>query len=206
MPNRSARLLAPILLSAALGSAAAAETYTYIGQPFQGFAGDTTNQFTTSDHFELSFTVDTALPASTSYDFAQDLGLTGQFSWAAEVGGASLRPGVDNGVFYGSLQTDASGGIAQWYFVLASWGPAVETKTIISCGPADCLSSVGWTGSYAGEYVQINPQPLNLYYSGVAPLAGTWTVGAPVPEPATVALMLGGLAVIGSAARHRRAA
>lgn len=102
--------------------------------------------------------------------------LTGPFS-----GGAG-------GLFYGSfVSTDTAGRITSWQWIaqqVADLSIGRPGLVIESCGPDPCLSSIGVSDWYAGEYVQFNPPNGGRYlYSEISTKPGAWSVQQLVPEP-----------------------
>ena len=201
---RSTACLAAFALTLGLmtGAARAVTTYTYTGNNFNAFAGNTVNAFTTNHRVTISFTTASTLLPSTTYALGNNLGIADLLGWQASDGLRSYGAASPNGSLYGTLQTNAAGAISLWGISISSFGSGSPSVSLQSCGPALCMQSVGVSGAYAGEYVQINPPPGSFYYAGIASTAGAWTVTA-VPEPHTAGLLLAGVAVLLPWARRR---
>lgn len=111
------------------------------------------------------------------------------------------------------VTTDNTGSIVSWFFdvqqvsgIFLASGPADQLGvSILSCGRAPCVSSIGVSGQYAGEEDAIFAANGDFLLSGAAITPGTWTVpggGTVVSEPATLTLLRVGLIGLG-VIRHR---
>jgi hypothetical protein len=195
-PRAALSALAAVACLAATGVAQAVSVYTYTGNPYNVLTGNTANGFTTADQLTLSFSTTSPLLASHTYPFAANFGLADLLGWTADDGPHTLGPGSPNGLLQGTLTTNAAGDIVAWSINVQSYGPPNPSYTFNTCGAAPCLSSVGVSGMYAGEYNQVNPTLSSGYYAGIATTPGTWVTTSPVPEPGSWAMLAAGLLVV----------
>ena len=113
----------------------------------------------------------------------------------------TLSADLNNGIFWapnallGPTFADANGGqktLAQW--IAGNSGTTLEVFSLeIGFGS-------GWSGTFAGGVDNVNAT------FGQTVVASNFEVAAPVPEPATWAMMIAGFGVIGAGMRRRKVA
>jgi len=175
-----------------VGSASASfYEYTYQGNPFDTFVpGSEPSQFTSKNAVVFSFVTNSVIPISTTFDLTNIVG--GNFVLSPNV----ISWSVTDGKFsYGSstvssyltnafVTTNSAGNIVSWQFVTETnpnfFNPS---STIVSCGTAPCISSIGHSGVYAGEFDQVTPLIGQFLYAGYAATPGFWASPSLTPPP-----------------------
>jgi hypothetical protein len=174
-------------------------TYSYQGQPFDGFyPTGPTNPFSTANAVTFSFETSIPIAHGTTYTLYDGSAINPTLlSWQVSDGSQSFSsatdtfgaPGysTDGGIILGSnIALSRTGQIVSWFFGAEQVGGGFLKSpndqlgvTIESCGPDPCIESVvgpTWTTWYAGDYDQYNLPGGPYGGSGGADTPGTWTI------------------------------
>ncbi|MGZ3181742.1 MAG: FxDxF family PEP-CTERM protein [Telluria sp.] len=109
--------------------------------------------------------------------------------------------GMDLSAIVSSISSTANNGMAITGFDLMNAGGVVRTGTMTQTGAVDVWTLTGGPALTSGDYwLQVK----GTMDSDAAAAFGGAISMAPVPEPSTYALLLGGLGILGVAARRRR--
>ncbi len=162
-------------------SANAAVTYTYVGPNFNVLVPDASvsTHFTTSDH--ITGTVTFSAPLAANLPLTSEIANLTDFTFSA--GPETLTKATANFLTTFEISTDASGNITGW---LINIGKGGYGSLFLEGGDGTPRDQAVLSPTERG---QINGQ-------------GTFTQAA-VPEPASWALMIGGLGLTGAALRRR---
>ena len=204
-----------ILLSSGTGLQAGPITYTYSGVNFDSstFRNDGTGSsgdlktFSTSDYLTASFTLDAALPgtsADTNYAghvVSWSLNIVGAYSMSSASGNTLIN------VFFGTT----GGQITSWNINTddgfpvpgkpADWQVSRirTTSSTANTNTEVCTGCAFYDGGLDGSFAQ------QVFNHGGSLSPGQWTSPASTaPEPASLATMFGGVAILALLERKRR--
>ncbi len=221
--RKAATAALPWMLAALMGGwiaapASASVTYTYTGANFNlrnssyqldPYVYDPGYTYGSTDHITFSFTLSSALASSASTDL-----LLTSMTWTASDGkysfGTTSQVGLfgqdiydpthPDSVLGAGFTTDASGNIIGWDFSL--FNGAHASQMYARSNPFPIGAQLDWSTVY--DYAYSRPGDsgdgsMPIEWGGTS-TPGTWTrvtdtPGNSVPEPATLGLMLTGLAV-----------
>jgi hypothetical protein len=177
------------------GSLQASATYTFTGEDFNSFDGNS-NGLTTSDFVTGSLTFASPLGAdfnSNSESFPTLL------SWSLSDGVNSLSSANGNSLdIFQDFATDSNGQIDEWFF--AAEESSGDGDPLILVSNESVIMNDGISG-ISVEDVSSDIAVGSAWYDGAAP--GNWTQSA-APEPSTVLLLASGIAAL-VALRAKRA-
>lgn len=171
-----------VAITAAVPQAFATTTYTYTGNDFTSVSGG----YTTSESVSGSITLATPLAANltsyttvvpTAFDFTDGVNTI-----------TNTTPGEGSQFFF---KTDASGNIT-------FWGTTVDIGSAYQFS----ISTVNAPGTYGVfDSSQVNG---GISQGEVVNSPGKWSKASAVPEPATQALFVAGIALMGAGLRVQR--
>ena len=185
-------LIAGLLAAVAAPRGSAQVTYTYTGNHFALFQDSEppSGSYTTAMNVSGFFVVANAFTPFVGYNFTP---LAYAFTDGRTVFNSSGSPA---GSAYFEIVTDASGQIDWWNIQLRDEPSPGNIRGITTSSPA------ALTGQDSGV-VQVNIDSVISFDTGwINSQPGTWTATA-APEPASGALLLAGLSVLGGTARRR---
>lgn len=202
---KTLRIACTGLLSLLSGAGLAAPTiYTYTGAFYDYVALDAdppAGSYTTAMRLTGSITFPEAIAPNSTLVFDHNTpGVSFQFNDGRfDFTNANLGTGFGfSGSLGGSIETDASGGVASWYLGIVRVAPVPDASHAY-------VSSTPYPGGVGYDDV-------TLYgFDGVnfvgwdrvgSSMPGSWTVTA-VPEPSAYALFVAGIALVGIAAKRR---
>ena len=177
----------------AASASAAPVVYTYTGANFV----NAHDPFTTAENVTGTVTFDAPL--------GNNLSLTSvavdSFSFTSGPETlTNLTANLSSSFTFFQISTDASGNITGWNIqvALGGGGEFLLRKNAFSQNFDEAFVGANYVGD-----ANYNPQEA---FGTTATIAGTFTQQAAVPEPASWALMIGGLGLTGAAMRRRKAA
>jgi hypothetical protein len=173
-------------------------TYTYTGLEFGD--SDLTNnvsdlyQFLATDSVTATVTLDAAIPSSSFTDYLDTPGFTQELlSWSITAGGVTFSSDDPNAglqsLFFGVTGTEITSWDMSAVGVPAS-APADLSYMVISTENTD-------EGTLDDGYLESKEDAYNV--GGIFNSPGTWSESesSSVPEPATITMLIGGLAFLG---------
>jgi hypothetical protein len=182
------------------GAYAGSYIYSYTGNPF-GDSGLTNNagdiyQFQAADSVTATVTLDAAIPTDSYADYASDPGFTPDLlAWSITAGGVTLSSDNPNANLV-LLNFTTTGDMITFWQVYAYGTPLSPPADLVSASintfnGGESISDEGFLQS-SGESNNNGEIDLN---------PGTWSLSSSdlptVPEPATISMVIGGLAFLG---------